>query len=348
MARAMRRLLRRLGWSTAVAWAVVSISFAVNRLVPGDPARMVAGVQARPADVARIRAQLGLDRPALVQYAVFWQRLIHIGPPLVDREANPAHATCAIIRLPLGNFALHVDLGKSFLRRQPVVDIVVARAPRTLALALAAILVQLVLGVGSGVVAAAHRNSWLDRWLVGTSLLGVSAPTFLIALLLQYVFAFRLRWLPLDGFGNTPLEHARSIVLPSLTLGLYGGAYYTRLTRDEVAMLLKQDWIRTARAKGLSSSLVVLRHGLRNALVPIVTALGLDFGALLGGAIVTETVFRWPGIGELSVRAILDRDGPVTLACVILASLSVVAINLLVDALYGTLDPRIQRTLWHQ
>jgi peptide/nickel transport system permease protein len=338
----MTRLVQRLGWSAAVAWAVVSISFAINRLVPGDPARMVAGAQARPADVARIRAQLGLDRPPLVQYALFWQRLVHVGPRFFERETDPAHSTCAVV-LPLGESALHVDLGKSFQRRQPVVDIIVARAPRTFALAFAAIVVQLVLGVGTGVIAAVRRNSWLDRLLVGTSLLGVSAPTFLIALLLQYVFAFRLRWLPLDGFGKTPLDHARCIVLPALTLGFYGTAYYTRLTRDEVAMLLRQDWIRTARAKGLAPSLVILRHGLRNALVPIVTALGLDFGALLGGAIVTETVFRWPGIGELSVRAILDRDGPVILACVILASLSVVASNLLVDALYGTLDPRIRQ-----
>ena len=335
------RLLRRLGWSVFVVWAVVSIAFAVNNLLPGDPARMVTGAQARPADVARVRKQLGLDDPPLVQYVRFWKRLVHIGPRVVDPKAGP-HATCAVV-IPLGSSAVHVDFGKSFQKRAAVVDLVATRLPRTFALALAGMLVQLLLGLGTGVLAAARRGSRLDRILVGTSLLGISAPTFLIALALQYVFARGLGWLPVDGFGATLGEHARCLVLPALTLGVYGAAYYTRLVRDEMAVLLQQDWVRTARAKGLPGWRVVLSHGLRNALLPVVTAVGLDFGALMGGAVVTETVFRWPGLGELSVKALLDRDGPIILACVVVTSVAIVAANLVVDALYARLDPRVRR-----
>lgn len=336
----MRAVAQRVGFSLVVVWAVVSIAFAVNTLLPGDPARMVAGPQARPADVARIAGQLGLDRPALVQYALFWKRLVHIGPHVVDRGANPEHASCAPV-VPLGPWAIHLDFGKSFQMRQPVVDLVLSRFPRTFALAMAGVFVQLLLGVATGVAAATSRGSWVDRFLVGASLLGISAPTFLIALSLQYVLAYELRWLPLDGFGSNLGEHARCLVLPALTLGIYGAAYYTRLTRDEMSVLLRSGWVRTARAKGLAPWRVTVLHALRNALVPIVTAMGLDLGALMGGAIVTETVFRWPGLGELSVKAMLNRDGPVILACVTVTSVAIVASNLLVDLTYSKLDPRV-------
>jgi peptide/nickel transport system permease protein len=330
-----------LGWSVFIVWAVVSLAFAMNNLLPGDPARMVAGAQARPADVARLRNQLGLDRPPLVQYALFWKRLVHVGPRVTGPRGDPAHASCTTL-VPLGASGLHADLGKSYQLRQPVLDLLVARLPRTFALAVAGIFVQLLFGVCTGVFAAVRRNSLLDRALVGASLLGISAPTFLIALALQYVLAYELRWLPLDGFGTTLPEHARCLVLPALTLGIYGGAYYTRLVRDEVAVILRQDWVRTARAKGAPPWRVILLHAVRNALVPVVTAVGLDFGALMGGAIVTESVFRWPGIGQLSVTAMLNRDGPVILACVIVTSVAIVASNLAVDLLYTRLDPRVR------
>jgi peptide/nickel transport system permease protein len=336
----VRRFARRLGWSVFVVWAAVSLAFAVNNLLPGDPARMVAGAQARPADVARIREQLGLDRPALEQYARFWRRLVHFGPGAIAPD-DTAHATCSVVA-SIAKIGLHVDLGRSYQRRQPVAMLVGARLPRTFVLALFGVALQLLLGVGAGVAAAIVRDTWIDRALVGTSLVGISAPTFLIALALQYVLAYKLRLLPLDGFGRSFVDHARSIVLPALTLGIYGAAYYTRLTRDEMAVLLRQDWVRTARAKGVPPARVVVRHGLRNALLPIATAAGLDFGALMGGAIVTETVFRWPGLGELSVRAVLDRDGPVIIACVIVTSVAIVASNLAVDLIYGRLDPRVR------
>lgn len=324
-----------------MVWAVVSLAFAVNNFLPGDPARMVAGVQARPADVARIREQLGLDRPPLVQYALFWKRLVHIGPRDIDPRGDPAHANCVAV-VPLGRHAVHIDLGRSYLRRQPVVRVLTERLPRTFALALAGLLLQLLFGVTTGVMAAARRGTWFERILVSTSLLGVSAPTFLIALVLQIVFAQGLRWLPLDGFGTTVSEHARCLVLPALTLGIYGAAYYTRIVRDEMAGLLTQDWVRTARAKGASPARVLLRHALRNALVPVVTSAGLDFGTLMGGAVVTETVFRWPGIGFLAVNGVLNRDGPIILGCVIVSAVAVTASSLLVDALHARLDPRMR------
>jgi peptide/nickel transport system permease protein len=331
---------RRIGWSLVVVWVVVSLTFAINELLPGDPARMVAGQQARPADVARIREQLGLDRPPIVRYAIFLRRLVHVGPRRVDRRSDPAHATCAVL-LGVGGHAIHVDFGKSFQMRQPVVDVIAERLPRTFALAVAGIFVQLLLGVSSGISAAMRRGSLWDRLLLSVTLLGISLPTFLLALAFQTLFARDLRLLPLDGFGNSFSEHARCIVLPALTLGVYGAAYYTRLVRDEMISILRRDWIRTARAKGAAPFRVVTAHALRNATLPVLTAVALDFGALLGGAIVTESVFRWPGLGELSVRATLDRDGPVLLGCVLVASFAVVATNLVVDLAYARLDPRI-------
>jgi peptide/nickel transport system permease protein len=333
-------VVRRIGWSFVVVWVVVSLTFAINELLPGDPARMVAGIQARPADVARIREQLGLDRPPLVRYGLFLRRLVHVGPRVVERHGGADHATCAVVA-GVGDRAIHVDLGKSFQLRQPVVDVVAERLPRTFALAVAGVLVQLLLGVATGITAALRRGSQWDRALVSATLVGISLPTFLLALGLQTLFARGLRLLPLDGFGATFAEHARSIVLPALTLGIYGAAYYTRLVRDEMISTLRRDWVRTARAKGASPARVVFAHALRNATLPVLTAVALDFGALLGGAIVTESVFRWPGLGELSVHATLDRDGPVLVACVLVASFAVVATNLAVDLAYARLDPRV-------
>jgi peptide/nickel transport system permease protein len=327
-------------WSLAVVWAVVTVTFAIDELLPGDPARMAAGPQATAADVARIRRTLDLDRPAPVRYFRFWRRLVHLGPSSAAPSAEDAHATCDVV-LPMGSASLHLDLGKSFQMQQPVVAVVGPRVGRTLALAMGAIFVQLAAGLVLGTMAASRKGSWLDRLLVSGSLTGLSVPTFLIALGLQYVVAYRLRWLPLDGFGATPAQHLRSLVLPSLTLGIYGAAYYTRLVRDEVATLLAAPWVRTARAKGASAFGVLVVHALRNGLVPVATIAGLDFGNLVGGAIVTETVFRWPGLGELSVHATLNRDGPVIAACVIVTSVAVVLANLLTDALYAKLDPRV-------
>ncbi|MGA7119491.1 MAG: ABC transporter permease [Polyangiaceae bacterium] len=339
----MNRLARRLAHGALVVWAVVSIAFVINNLLPGDPARLVAGAQARPADVTRIREQLGLNRPPIVQYAQFWRRLVHIGPRAIDPNRDPAHASCLVV-LPLGPVAVHVDFGKSYQMRQPVAAAIAERLPRTLALTSAGVLVQVLFGLCTGVVAALRRGSSLDRALVGVSLLGISAPTFLIALSLQYVLAYKLRCLPLDGFGQTLGEHLKCLVLPAITLGVYGAAYYTRLVRDEMIVFMRQDWVRTARAKGASPWRVVVYHALRNALVLIATAVGLDFGALMGGAVVTETVFRWPGLGDLSVKATMHRDAPVLLACVVVTSTFIVASSIVVDAVASRLDPRTRES----
>lgn len=331
------RLGRRLAWALFVVWATVSLAFLVNHALPSDPARMVAGPQARPQDVARIRAELGLDKSLPVQYARFLSRLVHFGPTEDGVEASKRHSSCAALGL-----RVHVDLGKSYQQRRPVVTILAERLPRTLWLAIAAAFVQLLIGVTAGVVAAAKKKTALDHLAVTGSLVGTSAPTFVIGLFLQWLISFRLGLLPLDGWGATTSEHLASIVLPALTLGIFGAAYYTRMVRDEMIGQLGQDYVRTARAKGLSRSAVVVRHALRNATIPIVTILGVDVGTLVGGAIVTESIFRWPGIGSLSVTAMLDRDGPVIMGCVILTSLAVVVSTIVVDFAYAVLDPRVR------
>jgi peptide/nickel transport system permease protein len=261
-------------------------------------------------------------------------RLVHLAPPSAEAKE---HATCA----PLAG-RLHLDLGKSAQQRRPVVTILAERLPRTILLALAAALVQVLLGVTAGVLAAARKRTAVDHLAVSGSLLGTSAPTFVIGLSFQWLFAHRLGLLPLDGWGDTTLDHVRSVILPALTLGVFGAAYYTRLVRDEMIGQLGQDYVRTARAKGLSRSAVVVRHALRNALMPVVTVIGVDVGTLVGGAIVTETIFRWPGIGSLAVTAMLDRDGPVIMGCVLVTSIAVVVSTIAVDAMYTLLDPRVR------
>ena len=332
----MKRLARRLAWSMFVVLATVTLAFLVETALPSDPARMIAGQQAPPAAVAKVRKDLGLDRPLYVQYGRFLQRLVHVGPSAFEPR-DPDHGTC-------GNLGpVHVDLGRSYQQRRPVITILAERAPRTLLLAAAAAVIQALIGVTAGVVAASHRRRPADHLFVGMSLLGVSAPTFLIGLLLQWVFAYRLRLFPIDGFGETTSQHALSLVLPAMTLGIFGAAYYTRIVRDEMIGELGQDYVRTARAKGLSQVGVTLRHALRNAMIPIVTMFGLEVGTLVGGAVVTESVFRWPGLGSLSVDAMLDRDGPLIMGCVILTSSVVVLSSLAVDLAYSALDPRVRR-----
>ncbi len=330
----MRRVMQRIAWAVFVVWATTTLTFFINNVLPSDPARMVAGPQARPQEVEKIRVQLGLDKPVLVQYGLFMRRLVHFGP--MDTSKSPEHATCVAIG------PLHIDLGKSYLQRRPVATILAERAPRTVMLALAAIVVELLIGIATGMLAAAKRNTLLDHLAVGGSLLGISAPTFILGLALQFVLAHKLRLLPLDGYGRDAPEHAVSLILPALTLGIYGAAYYTRLVRDELIGAIKQDHVRTARAKGLSAWRIWTRHALRNALLPLATVVGLDLGSLVGGAIVTETLFRWPGLGALSVNALLDRDGPVILGTVLLASTAIVMSNLLVDLSYAVLDPRVR------
>jgi peptide/nickel transport system permease protein len=334
----MKYFLGRFAWAVFVVWSVVTITFFVEAVLPSDPARMVAGAQARPADVERIRGQLGLDQPVWNRYAIFMGRLVHLAPHDSEHEDPKTHAGCVSLGV------VHFDLGRSYEQRRPVATILGERIPRTLALALCAVFVQLAIGLFSGVIAALRKGRALDTTVVAASLLGVSAPTFVLGVILQFVFGHKLRWLPLDGFGSTFAEHAASVILPALTLGIFGASYYTRLIRDEMIVLMQEDYVRTARAKGAGTFRIVLVHALRNALMPLATVVALDLGALVGGAIVTESLFRWPGLGALSVTALVDRDGPVVMGTVIVTSCAIVLANLIADAAYFTLDPRIRRT----
>jgi peptide/nickel transport system permease protein len=330
----LRRAARRLTWGIVVVLGVATISFAVAQLLPGDPARMMLGPQASAQDVAHARRIYGLDRPLPVQFSRYWTRLVHRGPPARD----DAHPTCAVVLA-----GLHLDLGYSFVYQRPVVDLLAARIPRSAELALAAVLVQLAAGVGLGTLAAARRGTAMDDAAAGISLVGLSAPTFLVGFLLQYLLAYRWRILPLDGYGATPAEHLRSLVLPALTLGVFGGALYARLIREELGRTLAEDFVRTAHALGASPRRALLVHALRNALVPVATLATLELGTLVGGAVVTERIFRWPGVGQMAVDALLHRDAPVVFGTVLFASSAVVAATLLVDVAAGILDPRLRR-----
>jgi peptide/nickel transport system permease protein len=338
----LARVLRRLGWGIAVIVGVATLSFVVAQLLPGDPARMMLGPQASAADVAHVRELYGLDRPVPVQYARFWARLVHRGPAAAgagaDRRKDPAHRSCAAV-----GAGLHVDLGYSFFHRKPVVDLLAARIPRSAELGLAAVLVQLLLGMLLGLTAAARRGTAWDDAAMGVALVGISAPTFVVGLLLQYLLAYKAGLFPLDGYGATAGEHLRSLALPALTLGIFGAALYARLLRDELGGLLAQDFVRTARAKGASPARVLVVHALRNALVPVATVAALEVGTLVGGAVVTERLFRWPGVGQLAVQALLDRDAPVIFGTVLFTSTAVVVATLLLDLAVGVLDPRLRR-----
>ena len=330
-------LARRLGWAIGIVFLVMTGTFLLNRVVPSDPARMVAGPQARAADVARIRQQLGLDRSIAIQYGVFLRRVVHIGPTSFAAESTAEHASCGHLGW------LHLDLGRSYQQRKPVVTILCARLPYTVVLALAAMTISVALGVGSGLLAALRRNTWVDATTVGLALVGISAPTFVLGMVLQYLFAYELGVLPLNGAGEGILDGVRHLVLPATTLGIFGAAFYTRLVRGELLELFKADWMRTARAKGVSPWRLVIVHALRNAWVPIVTVIGLDLGALLGGAVITEQLFGWPGLGSLAVRAMRDRDGPVIVGTVLVGAIAIVVASLLVDVSYAVLDPRVRR-----
>lgn len=335
----LERVAQRMMWAVVVVIGVGSIAFVVERTLPGDPVRIIVGAQAHDSDIQRARKVYGLDQPLWTQYRLYWEQLAHLSRKPAGNKADPVHASCAN---PIGE--LHIDLGVSYTYRKPVTQLIVDKAPRSFELALAALLLQLLFGVGTGLFAATRRGSFADQLAIGASLIGVSAPTFVIGLALQYVLAHKLGWLPHDGYGDTPEEQLRSLVLPAVTLGLFGAALYARLTRDEVGQALTHDFARTARAKGASESRVVFVHALRNALIPLATLMALDLGALVGGAIVTEKLFRWPGMGSLAVTAMVNRDGPVIFGTVLFSALAIVLASVLVDVLTALLDPRVRKS----
>ena len=299
-------VLRRLLLTIPVVLGVSIIVFSIIRLLPGDPARALAGVQATPEYIEQVRERYGLNDPLYVQYGRFMGGLVT------------------------------GDLGDSTFSRRPVTTEIGERFPRTLILASISLLIATVVGVSAGIVSATRRNSIFDNASMLVALVGVAAPVFWMALMLQLLFSVYLGWLPATGMGG--VSH---LILPSITLGMASAALMARITRSSMLDVLKQDFITTARAKGLAERVVVYKHALKNALIPVVTVLGLQFGILLGGAVLTETVFAWPGVGRLLVDAILRRDYPVVQGTVMLLALLFVVINLVVDVVYAYLDPRI-------
>ncbi len=302
-------LLTRLFTALLVIAGVASLVFFLIHLVPGDPIEVMLGESAATADRQALRQALHLDLPLFQQWLYYLRGLVHL------------------------------DLGTSIYNQQAVIEQIAQRLPATLQLAAASLVVSLGIGLPLGVLVAVRAGSGVDRLVSGFSLLGMSIPNFWLGPLLVLVFSLALGWFPVsgrDGFS--------SVVLPALTLGTGLAAILARMLRSSLLDVLGEDFLRTARAKGLSSSRVILRHALRNALLPVTTLLGLQLGALLGGAVVTETVFNWPGIGLLTIESIQRRDYPVLQGCVLLISCSYVLVNLLTDLVYAWLDPRIQLT----
>jgi peptide/nickel transport system permease protein/oligopeptide transport system permease protein len=302
-----RYVARRVVQLVPTLLAVTLLIFLMVRLIPGDPALLIAGENATPELLAAIRERLGLDRPLLVQYGVYLAHLVR------------------------------GDLGTSLRTHRPVGEEIAARLPATLELAVAAGLIFTVLGVLLGVAAGIRRGRWPDHLVRVLSLVGVSSPGFWIGILLMLAFSLQLRLLPSAGRGT--LAH---VVLPAVTASLVGIALVARLVRTSIIEILEEDYVRTAWAKGLARPRVVYRHALLNALIPAVTILGLEFGALLGGLVVVESVFAWPGSGKLLIDAIRMRDYPVVQSLVLVFACMLALVNLAVDVLCGLLDPRIR------
>ncbi len=299
-------VIRRLLLAVPVLIGVSILVFSIIRFIPGDPARAIAGVHASPQYIEQVRKELLLDEGLHVQYYVYMKNL------------------------------LQGDLGRSTFTRRPVTVELMQRFPNTLILAALAMVIASIIGLSAGIVSATKRYSLFDNISMLAALVGVAAPVFWLGVMFQLLFSVQLGWLPSGGIGTW-----KHLVLPALTLGLATAALIARITRSSMLEVLRQDYITTARSKGLIERVVIYKHALKNALIPVVTVMGLQFGTLLGGAVLTETVFSWPGIGRLMVDSILARDYPVVQGAVLLLAVFFVMINLIVDIIYAFLDPRI-------
>ncbi|MCH7645884.1 MAG: ABC transporter permease [Nitrospinae bacterium] len=304
----MRRyVLRRIGLLVPVVLGVVTVVFLIVHLIPGDPVEIMLGEQALAVDREALRHEMGLDKPIHLQYVAFLKGLVR------------------------------GDLGQSLHTKQPVLTSIARRLPATIELAAAAMAVALLLAIPLGLLAAYKKDSLVDQGSMVFALLGISMPNFWLGPLLIIVFSLKLGWFPVSGRGS--LAH---VVLPAITLGTAMAAILTRMTRASMLDVIQSDYITTARAKGVRESLVVLKHAFRNALIPVVTIVGLQIGGLLAGSIITETIFAWPGIGRLTIQAINARDYPLVQGCVLIIALGYVLVNFATDLLYGLIDPRIR------
>jgi len=302
-----RVFLRRLLLSIPTLFGVLVVVFLLLYVAPGDPVMAMVGERADPETIARLRAELRLDDPLPAQFA---------------------HYAGGVLR---------GDLGRSYITGRPIRDDLLERFPKTLQLAGAAMLLAAICGITLGVLAARHPGGWVDRLSLGVAYLGISFPVYWIGLILILVFAVQLRWLPPSGFGRP-----QNLVLPALALGMRSIAFLARMTRSAMLEALGADFTRTAMAKGVPERLVVVRHALRNALIPVITVLGLDFGAYLTGSILTETIFSWPGLGRYVVNAIARRDLPGVQGAVLFMSVVFVLVNLVTDLAYAKADPRVR------
>jgi peptide/nickel transport system permease protein len=300
-------LARRMIGSVLILLGVSFITFFLLYVLPADPVRQIAGRSATPETVQNIREQLGLDQPFIVQYGRYLGALVQ------------------------------GDLGRSYLQKTQVAELIWSRLPATLLLMVAAIFCELLIGVTLGVVAALYRGRPLDQALMLGSFVAVSAPQFVVSLLLLYVFAVKLGWFPIGGYGT--FAH---LVLPALTLGLLGSGWYSRMMRSSMLDVLRQDFVRTARAKGLTRRRVILRHALPNAILPIIAMIGIDIGVFMGGIVVVESVFGWPGIGQLAWQAIQRVDIPIIMGVTLVSATAIVLGNLLADIISPMIDPRIK------
>ena len=301
-----RFILYRLALLVPTLFGVLAVTFLLLYVAPGDPVQSMVGERADPATLARLRAELRLDDPLYQQFG---------------------HYVGGVLR---------GDLGTSYITRRPIVDDLLERFPATLRLAGAAMLFAALIGISVGIYGAWRPGSWMDRIATFVAYLGVSFPVYWVGLILILIFAVNLRWLPPSGSANSIY-----LILPAVTLGMRSVAFLSRMTRAAMQEVLQSDFIRTARAKGLSQGRVVLSHGFRNALLPVVTVLGLDFGSYLTGSILTETIFSWPGVGRYVLTAIDKRDLPAIQGSILFLSLVFVMVNLLTDLLYARVDPRV-------
>lgn len=299
-------ITNRLGQSIVILFGVTIITFCLSFLMPADPVRMIAGRSATKATVESIRKELGLDRPLPIQYVKYIGRLVR------------------------------GDMGRSYKQKTRVGELILSRLPATLLLMMGTIFFELLIGLPAGIIAATKRGKAADTWIMALSFGGVSIPQFVLGLLLLYLFANILPIFPLGGYGS--LKH---LFLPALTLGISGGGWYSRMIRSSMVDVLREDYIRTARAKGLNERTVVLVHALRNAILPVIAMIGLDIGIFMAGAVVVESVYGWPGIGQLAWQAIQMVDIPIIMGVTLVAAIGIVLGNLLADLVMPFIDPRI-------
>ena len=303
----LQYVIKRLLSTIPVLLGISVLLFFMLRMLPGDPAQVLAGQMASQEDIKNIRQQLGLDKPIFVQYGIFLGRLAKL------------------------------DLGRSARTQNPVIKEIWARLPNTVLLAVTAITLACVFGIPAGIISAVRPYTWIDYLFTSMALFGISMPVFWLGLMLIVVFSLVLHWLPAGGIGSW-----KHVILPSFTLAAFVVAFITRITRASMIETLSQDYTTTARSKGLKEQVVIVKHALKNALIPIITVVGLQFGLLLGGAVLTETVFAWPGLGRLIVDSILARDYPVIQGTILIFGLLYILVNLVVDLLYAFIDPRIR------